>query len=125
MHNGVVTFATKNDNRIWAYDVRTNKIEVIYDISTNSTPLLEGVDNIAVSPDGNVVVAEDGGDLQIVKINSDLSLTVLLQLEGHNNSEVTGPAFSPDGTRLYFSSQRGTSGSSNDGVTFEITGPFV
>ncbi|MER7470138.1 hypothetical protein [Micromonospora sp. NPDC000018] len=36
----------------------------------------------------------------------------------------TGPAFSPDGTRLYFSSQRGTSGSSSGGITYEVRGPF-
>ncbi|HBV22011.1 MAG TPA: hypothetical protein DEF07_09880, partial [Nitrosomonas sp.] len=38
--------------------------------------------------------------------------------------EITGPAFSPDGSRLYFSSQRGISGKPEDGITFEITGPF-
>jgi secreted PhoX family phosphatase len=48
-----------------------------------------------------------------------------LQLVGHNGSEVAGPAFSPDGTRLYFSSQRGTDGGNNGpGMTFEIRGPF-
>ncbi|NEE56347.1 hypothetical protein G3M55_68815, partial [Streptomyces sp. SID8455] len=30
----------------------------------------------------------------------------------------------PDGKRLYFSSQRGTSGSSSGGITYEVTGPF-
>jgi hypothetical protein len=48
----------------------------------------------------------------------------MLQLVGHNISEITGPAFSPDGSRLYFSSQRGKTGRIEDGVTFEITGPF-
>ena len=28
------------------------------------------------------------------------------------------------GNRLYFSSQRGTSGSSSGGITYEVTGPF-
>ena len=37
-------------------------------------------------------------------------------------SEVTGPVFSPDGTRLYFSSQRG--GNPQTGITYEVTGPF-
>jgi Tol biopolymer transport system component len=32
---------------------------------------------------------------------------------------MTGPAFSPDGSRLYFSSQR------NPGRTYEISGPFL
>ena len=37
-------------------------------------------------------------------------------------SEITGLAFSPDGTRLYMTSQRGLDGV--HGMTFEITGPF-
>jgi hypothetical protein len=37
-------------------------------------------------------------------------------------SEITGPVFSPDGTRLYFSSQRG--GDPQTGITYEVTGPF-
>ena len=48
----------------------------------------------------------------------------LLQVVGHQSSEIAGPAFSPDGKRLYFSSQRGPAGNNQDGVTFEITGPF-
>jgi secreted PhoX family phosphatase len=45
--------------------------------------------------------------------------------DGHDGSEITGPAFSPDGTRLYFSSQRGSGGGTTDpGMTFEVTGPF-
>ena len=44
-----------------------------------------------------------------------------LQLIGHHSSEITGVAFSPDGMRLYFSSQQGTDG---EGLTFEVTGPF-
>jgi len=43
---------------------------------------------------------------------------------GQDASEIAGPAFSPDGTRLYFSSQRGTSGQSSGGITYEISGPF-
>jgi uncharacterized protein len=51
-------------------------------------------------------------------------LKTLVQIEGQDESEVTGPAFDPSGTRLYFSSQRGPSGQSIDGVTYEVTGPF-
>ena len=36
-------------------------------------------------------------------------------------TNLTGPAFDPSGTRLYFSSQRGTG---TGGITYEITGPF-
>ena len=49
----------------------------------------------------------------------------MVQLVGHDLSEVTGAAFSPDYRRLYFSSQRGVTGASADGVTFEVAGPFA
>lgn len=123
-YNGVVSFATKGDNKILSYNTKSNLITVIYDVNTHPTPLLTGVDNITLSKEGALVVGEDGGDLQVVAITKSNKLVPLAQLVGHKSSEVTGPAFSPNGMRLYFSSQRGTSGISSDGVTFEITGPF-
>lgn len=53
-------------------------------------------------------------------------LLPLLQVAEHPASEITGPALAPDRRRLYFSSQRGASGNllGEDGVTFEIEGPF-
>ena len=44
----------------------------------------------------------------------------LVTLHGQEKSEITGPAFSPDGRRLYFSSQRGTQGTSANGITYEL-----
>ena len=80
------------------------------------------MDNVTVSRSGDIYVAEDGGDLQIVVIDKQGGLYPIVQLEGHEQSEVTGIAFSPDGKRLYFSSQRGISGQSENGITYEITG---
>ena len=54
-------------------------------------------------------------------ISTEGQLAPVVQLVGHDVSEVTGPAFSPDGSRLYSSSQRGTGGR---GGTFQVTGPF-
>ena len=44
---------------------------------------------------------------------------------GQDESEITGPAFDPSNERLYFSSQRGKSGSASGGVTYEVKGPFI
>jgi secreted PhoX family phosphatase len=123
--SGKVYFATKGDNRIWSYDVATQILVILYDDSTSPTPILTGVDNIEISTDGDVLVAEDGGDMQIVAITPAGSVVPVLQVTGQISSEVTGPAFDPSRTRLYFSSQRGTTGTGSGGITYEVTGPFV
>jgi hypothetical protein len=122
---GILYFATKGDNRVWAYDARAQLLTLLYDQLTSDNPILSGVDNVTVSPAGDVLVAEDaGGDMQLVGLTAAGTPTALLQVVGHDGSELTGPAFDPSGTRLYFSSQRGTSGLSEEGVTFEVTGRF-
>ncbi|UJR80147.1 Translocation protein TolB [Sandaracinus amylolyticus] len=124
-HEGIVYFSTKGDNRVWALDVETNELDVLYDIADYTDPVpLRGVDNLTVSCCGDVLVAEDGGSMQVVAILPDGQLKPLVQVVGHAMSEITGPAFDPSGTRLYFSSQRGVEGGGGVGVTFEITGPF-
>jgi hypothetical protein len=120
-HRGTVFFSTKGTVQVWKYDTNSATIDVLYDGRELSDPPLRGVDNITVSCCGDVLVAEDGGSMQIVAILPNGQLKPLLQVVGHDRSEVTGPAFSPDGTRLYFSSQRGSNGS---GMTFEVQGPF-
>ncbi|VUD67404.1 hypothetical protein TDB9533_03776 [Thalassocella blandensis] len=125
--DGLIYFTTKGDNRVWRLDTNLNHLDVMYDASTSPTPILTGVDNVTVSPGGDVLVAEDGGDMQIVVIDAQGNLAPLLQVVGQDGSEITGPAFSPDGNRLYFSSQRGSElfgSGSGFGITYEITGPF-
>ncbi len=114
-------FSTKHDNRVWSYDVQSHQLEIIYDIATSSNPILSGADNVTIIATGYVLVAEDRGNLQIVVLTPDDRVIPLLQLVGHDQSEVTGPAFDPLHQRLYFSSQRGTSGVSAGGITFEIS----
>jgi secreted PhoX family phosphatase len=123
-HGGKLYFATKGDDRIWQYEIAANRLSVFYDSQTSTTPLLNGVDNVTVSASGDVLVAEDPGDLQIVALTAAGGVVPLMQLVGHAGSEITGPAFSPDMQRLYFSSQRGIGATAAAGVTFEIRGPF-
>jgi hypothetical protein len=118
--NGLVYLATKGDNRVWVYDTVKQTVEVIYDFSQAVAPnnVLKGVDNLTVSDWGDVIVAEDGGNMELCVVRPDGRAEVLLQVTGQDGSELTGPAFSPDGLRLYVSSQRG--GAAKSGVTYEI-----
>ncbi|MDN3250847.1 MULTISPECIES: alkaline phosphatase PhoX [unclassified Streptomyces] len=119
-------FTTKGDNRVWQYDAAARTIELAYDDSlvTSGTAPLTGVDNVTGSSSGDLFVAEDGGNMEICVITPSDVIAPFLRIDGQSGSEITGPAFSPDGTRLYFSSQRGTSGSSSGGITYEVRGPF-
>ncbi|MGW7693212.1 alkaline phosphatase PhoX [Streptomyces asiaticus] len=124
--NDTCWFTTKGDNRVWQYDAAAGTIELAYDDSlvTGGTAPLTGVDNVTGASSGDLYVAEDGGNMEICVITPDDVVAPFLRVDGQSGSEITGPAFSPDGKRLYFSSQRGTSGSSSGGITYEVTGPF-
>ncbi|MER5839876.1 MULTISPECIES: alkaline phosphatase PhoX [Streptomyces] len=124
--NDTCWFTTKGDNRVWQYDAAAQTIALAYDDSlvTGGTAPLTGVDNVTGSSSGDLFVAEDGGNLEICVITPADVVAPFLRVDGQSGSEITGPAFSPDGTRLYFSSQRGTSGSSSGGITYEVKGPF-
>lgn len=121
---GVVYFATHADNRVWAYDVEAETIEIVYDDDTAQTPILTGPGDLTVSGQGDVVVAEDGGDMQIIALVPSGEIVPIAQLVGHDESEITGVAFDPSGTFLYFSSQRGAGDPPSGGITYEVTGPF-
>jgi secreted PhoX family phosphatase len=124
-HDGQVYFATKGDDRVWHFDTTSDTLSVLYDDTMPGGGALTGVDNVLCNADGDVLVAEDGGHQQIVALTTDGKVVPLLQLTGHTRTELTGPAFSPDGTRLYFSSQWGPGVDGAVGITYEVTGPFV
>jgi hypothetical protein len=115
-------FTTKGDGRVWAYNPATARLGVVYDDSRAGTrPPLTGVDNLTVARSYDIYVAEDGGNMEICLITPAGTVAPFLRVIGHAGSELTGVAFNPAGTRLYFSSQRG---SSDTGITYEIRGPF-
>ncbi|MEU7935067.1 alkaline phosphatase PhoX [Micromonospora echinofusca] len=123
--DGTCWFTTKGDNRVWAYDAVDQRIDLAYDDSlVSGTAPLTGVDNITGARSGDLYVAEDGGNMEINLITPAGVVAPFLRITGQSSSEICGPAFSPDGSRFYFSSQRGTSGSSSGGITYEVRGPF-
>lgn len=136
---GWVYFTTKGTDQVWVLDIRAQRILPLYDAGELADPPLTGVDNVTVASSGDLYVAEDGGNLEIVVIAADTREVApvmrIADLDQHAGSEIAGPAFSPDGSRLYFSSQRGNAlgaptgpvtGSlgSGFGATYEVSGPF-
>jgi len=134
----VVYYTTKGDKKVWAYDCRAQTIEVLYDGENTPGAALNAVDNVTVSPSGDVYVCEDGGNMEICLISPDRVVSPFVRLVGdeHQNSEMTGVVFDPSGTRMYFSSQRSypvaplPEGAPSEasvlahGATYEVTGPF-
>ena len=114
-------WTTKHDNKVWHYDPATKVVSVLYDSATYPDPVLSGVDNLTAWPGGGLLVCEDGGDMQVVGLGPDGSLSPVLQIVGQATSELTGIGLSPAHDRLYVSSQRGTDGR---GLIYEISGPW-
>jgi hypothetical protein len=137
---GIVYFTTKGDNRVWAYHVRSQRIEVLYDKKAlgDKAPL-SGVDNITVSPSGDIYVCEDGGDLDVCLITGDFDVARFCKLDMNvhggpaepspfKGNETVGVVFDPAGERMYFGAQRsfpigGPTGPPR-GVVYEVRGPF-
>jgi secreted PhoX family phosphatase len=128
VHGRSLFFTTKGNNRVYELQLDSQQLSILYDAATTTNAPLTGVDNITAHPSsGDLFVAEDGGNMEICIIawvGGVRQVAPFLRISGQSSSEITGPAFSPDGTRMYLSSQRGTSGSSSGGITYEITGPF-
>lgn len=125
---GVVYFVTTSDDRVWAYDTTSSTIEVVYD-KAFSGGSLEEPDNVTVNArSGEIFVAEDDDNLEIVLITPPAPgrrtrvSAPFVRIDGQSGTEIAGPCFDPSGTRLYFSSQRGLS--SDRGITYEVSGPF-
>jgi uncharacterized protein len=126
---GILYFTTKGDKRVWAYDPAAGRIEVLYDRALAQDASLDAVDNVTVSAAGEVFVCEDGGNMEIGLITPAREVSPFLRFTGaaHAVSEVTGVAFDPSGTRLYFTSQGAypvVPGQRGPGAVYEVSGPF-
>ncbi|MEM7167782.1 MAG: alkaline phosphatase PhoX [Planctomycetota bacterium] len=124
IYGGSLYFCTVGDRRIWEYDLERGTLRALCDQAWFAAASLPGLDSLVATPGGLLLAGADSGPLRAVLVDRDRRCVDLLEVEGHSSSELTGFAFDPSGTRLYFSSQRGWSGHAQDGITYEISGPF-
>lgn len=123
--SGTVYVSTTFDSRIQAYHTRRERIEVIYDAFASRQAPLVRVDSITASRGGELFVCEDiaTDEINLGVMTRDRKVSKFLSVTGRNHvdSELTGLAFDPSGSRLYFSSQRAHG---IKGEVYEVSGPF-
>jgi hypothetical protein len=143
VHDGSLLFTTALDDRVHAVDLPTQRHSVVWDGSGHRQPLV-GIGDLTVAPaSGDLFVAEDRGDMELVLIGTEGLVAPFCRMVGddHRFSAITGPCFDPSGTRLYVSSLRGRGEAlvrdvveaidwgdgvegRHVGVTYEVSGPF-
>jgi secreted PhoX family phosphatase len=114
--------------QIWTYDPKEESITLLFE--SPGSAVLQGPDNITVSPRGGLVLCEDGGGEDFMhgltvegEIFRFARNTVVLNGERNGlrgdftGSEWAGACYSPDGEWLFANIQ-------SPGITFAITGPW-
>jgi secreted PhoX family phosphatase len=124
--DGAVYFTTKGDVKVWSFTPSSQKMEVLYHAAAAPAASLDAVDNVTVGATGDLLVCEDGGNLEVGLITPERAVSPFLRLTGeaHATSELCGVVFSPKGDRMYVTSQRAAFTAGAPGAIYEISGPF-
>jgi len=111
----------KRLGQVWQYTPQgkdKGKLKLIYE--SHEEAALDMPDNICVSPNGGLIVCEDGNNEQYVRgLTRDGKIFDFAKniLPGYEDKEFAGGAFSPDGQTLFVNIQ-------TPGVTLAIWGPW-
>jgi secreted PhoX family phosphatase len=86
-------------------------------VEPDDLSVLEKVDNITVTPWGDLFLCEDGPEVNRVVGVTPEGVLYDFARNAMNDSEMAGATFSPDGTTLFVNIQ-------NPGLTLAVTGPW-
>jgi len=111
----------EHDGQVWFYDPATQTVTLKSIFGVNPNPDADtdydGPDNIALDPNGGLILAEDGEGIQHLVGVTTAGKAYPLARNDVSGSEFAGPTFTEDGEVLFACIQ-------GDGYTFAITGPW-
>lgn len=117
--------------QIWQYrPTATNTGELVLIFESPARAVLDGPDNLCVSPRGGLIICEDSGGDQFIRGLLDdgeiIDLVRATAIQGQPRpTEFAGACFSPKGQVLFFNQQGATrSNSPIHGSTFALWGPW-
>jgi secreted PhoX family phosphatase len=101
--------------QVWKIDAKRNELSLV--VQPDDRALLEGPDNLVVAPWGDLVICEDGRNDDFVVGVTPQGRLYPIARNAHNDQELAGACFSPDGSTLFVNIQE-------PGLTFAIWGPW-
>lgn len=104
--------------QVWQYRPSGNsggQLRLVFE--SPGPDVLDRPDTITVSPNGGLVLCEDGAGTDFLRGITRHGEIFDLARNDHNTSELAGATFSPEGSTLFFNIQ-------NPGLTLAITGPW-
>jgi len=110
--------------QVWRYLPREESLVLVFE--SPSREILDGPDNLTVSPRGGLLICEDGmGTNHLRGLTPDGQIFEFAQ-NIFNEREFAGACFSPDGRVLFVNIQGDLDsfGPGNPGMTFAIWGPW-
>jgi secreted PhoX family phosphatase len=111
----------EHDGQVWFYDPGNQTVTLKSIFGVNPDPdadtHYDGPDNIALDPNGGLILAEDGEGIQHLVGVTTSGQAYPLARNDVSDMEFAGPTFTDDGEVLFACIQ-------GDGYTFAITGPW-
>lgn len=112
----------EHDGQVWFYDPESSTVQLKTIFGVNPDPDADtdydGPDNIALDPNGGLILAEDGEGVQHLVGVTTAGKAFPMARNDVSDSEFAGPTFTRDGQVLFACIQ-------GDGYTFAITGPWT
>ena len=111
----------EHDGQVWFYNPSNQTVTLKSIFGVNPDPAADtnydGPDNIALDPNGGLILAEDGDGIQHLVGVTTAGAAYALARNDVSEMEFAGPTFTQDGEVLFACIQ-------GDGYTFAVTGPW-